>query len=605
MNTKSWSLVQIGIVLVLSIISLVSTVKSATIDCDIIVAGGSLAGISAAFASAQTSPELRICYTDITDWVGGQATASATSAIDFGSNWDNFPSNVVKLFGELLLSEGIGNNNASFNPGGCTVSPKCFLPQIAVDWLMQKANAYPNLSIYLNTTIIGATVDNTTGRIVALRAVQRTPTPAYPNGYERLLSQAIEDWYSPVNSSYFTKTIYDFVLGPPSGVIIEGTEFGDVLMNTAGVHIAQGMEIMNETDLVYNDSYLCGQAATVCFWISIDQDEAPQPDPTPYGSDVGYILPNISHWNNTSLDHAFIWRRSYAVDPYNDSTINLGDVFLINEQDGNDLLNSNIFLPLKDAYEQVYSGEWRGGMNLTALAMAEQRSFAYYWNLKNGTANVYPNFLSHFRLNTTTAGTTTGLAKMPYLRESRRAQHGIQDFRLCHDFAAHDNPNPGPPGCWRPYATTDNVASTDNGSTVPLDGLGFRWVDTVGIGSYGFDIHHLNTCDYPSYLNYKPDPGPSSPYYIPFRALTVDTVPNLLVVGKSMSQTFLANAVTRLHPTEVASGTAAGVAAAAMVSHGFDSLTMYKNISLLQGYLNSTTIGAPLDWNLTKTAEQR
>ena len=37
----------------------------------------------------------------------------------------------------------------------------------------------------------------------------------------------------------------------------------------------------------------------------------------------------------------------------------------------------------------------------------------------------------------------------------------------------------------------------------------------------------------------------TKPYYIPFRALTVGGAPNLLVAGKTMSQTFHASSATR------------------------------------------------------------
>ena len=62
------------------------------------------------------------------------------------------------------------------------------------------------------------------------------------------------------------------------------------------------------------------------------------------------------------------------------------------------------------------------------------------------------------------------------------------------------------------------------------------------------------------------DPLPTlAPYFVPFRALTSDEVPNLLLAGKTMAQTFLANAATRFHPVEWATGAAAGAAATQFV----------------------------------------
>jgi hypothetical protein len=47
---------------------------------------------------------------------------------------------------------------------------------------------------------------------------------------------------------------------------------------------------------------------------------------------------------------------------------------------------------------------------------------------------------------------------------------------------------------------------------------------------------------------------------------------NLLVAGKAMAQTFIANEATRMHPVEYASGVAAGVAAS-MLAAGDASTT--------------------------------
>jgi hypothetical protein len=111
--------------------------------------------------------------------------------------------------------------------------------------------------------------------------------------------------------------------------------------------------------------------------------------------------------------------------------------------------------------------------------------------------------------------------------------------------------------------------------------------DRMAIGSYDCDMHTIKGCVYPSYMHTY---YPILPYYIPFRAMTNRDRPNMLVAGKTMAQSFLANSgnksmppynsslilhflmvvpyvcvATRLHPVEWSSGTAAGVAAAFMV----------------------------------------
>ena len=50
-----------------------------TVDCDIVVAGGSTASLAAAITATEADPSLIVCFTEITDWPGGQMTAGKAS----------------------------------------------------------------------------------------------------------------------------------------------------------------------------------------------------------------------------------------------------------------------------------------------------------------------------------------------------------------------------------------------------------------------------------------------------------------------------------------------------------------------------------------------
>jgi ATP-dependent protease ClpP protease subunit len=71
----------------------------------------------------------------------------------------------------------------------------------------------------------------------------------------------------------------------------------------------------------------------------------------------------------------------------------------------------------------------------------------------------------------------------------------------------------------------------------------------------------------------------------------------LLVAGKAMAQTFLANSATRLHPIEWASGVAAGVAAADMARHRSTSRQLLERIDELQEKIAAQT---PIEWTLQR-----
>ena len=97
----------------------------------------------------------------------------------------------------------------------------------------------------------------------------------------------------------------------------------------------------------------------------------------------------------------------------------------------------------------------------------------------------------------------------------------------------------------------------------------------------------------------------TKPSYVPFRALMVGDASNLLVAGKTMSQTFHANGATRLHPSEWTTGVAAAGTAVLMVRNQWTSADAYTNVDAVRSFLNSTTIGQPLDWSGAPPSGQR
>ena len=105
----------------------------------------------------------------------------------------------------------------------------------------------------------------------------------------------------------------------------------------------------------------------------------------------------------------------------------------------------------------------------------------------------------------------------------------------------------------------------------------------------------LVSCDYPPT---SPRDTRRFPFYIPFRALTNRDFNNLLVAGKTMAQSFMANSATRLHPIEWSTGTAAGVAAALMARNNWTSTQAIDHITELQTLVRRHT---PIDWTIDGT----
>jgi hypothetical protein len=119
-----------------------------------------------------------------------------------------------------------------------------------------------------------------------------------------------------------------------------------------------------------------------------------------------------------------------------------------------------------------------------------------------------------------------------------------------------------------------------------------RFADRIALGAYPADIHRLTGVEYPAYLAAAHD---TLPFHIPFRALTNRQFKNMLVAGKTMSQSFLANSATRLHPIEWSTGAASGVAAAMMARDASSSRQLLEHIDRLQQRVRRYT---PIDWTI-------
>jgi hypothetical protein len=272
---------------------------------------------------------------------------------------------------------------------------------------------------------------------------------------------------------------------------------------------------------------------------------------------------------NTALDFKTDLGDSYQIPVGEQSNQNWGT--------GNDYPLGYIFLSQQSSVDQALSKEgWQGGINLPVMRAMEQRAYGWYHFYKTQSLEqVRP----HLHINQSQVGTAHGLSKMPYLRESRRSRQGITGFKLL-------------------YSRDLNSTAVGNNRT------SHTYPDTIAIGDYFFaDIHGLavqsGACGATtSYPNYLLKDYPLLPFFIPFRAITNAALPNVLTPGKNMAQSFLANAGTRLHPTEYSTGVAAGAAAFLMAGPtGYKSTEeVYAHIDELQELLQSDSIRSPLTW---------
>ena len=381
-------------------------------DCDVLIAGGSLAALAAAITAANTTISGRICLTEPTDWLGGQLTSSNVPP-DFGE-FNKVKENLPQSFVSLL--NRVTSPVWSYNPGMCWVSIKCFQAFHATSairkWL--EDDFAGNLRVYYNTVISDSNINSETGNIDEVVAIKRS-SKSVEEEWSRNLSEELPDWYSTEESDSYFKTSLRF-----SGFqsVVEATEFGDILM-TSGVRVAQGYEYPTEDGPALNTG--CGQSAVLPFYMSYGVQSALEQQLQVPRGDAGsqpYTLHGDLTW-----EQMWTYRRALAVNvpqdqdvlsqatasPGEQSNINLdndyGDAYIflpfsqlfsrepipdaVSDEDyGDEFPSSSIptssfkstsFSPLSIAAHLLDdSAKWAGGINLAALKGMEQRSYGYF-----------------------------------------------------------------------------------------------------------------------------------------------------------------------------------------------------------------------------------
>ncbi len=565
-----------------------------TANCDVVIAGGSTAALAAALTAAKDGAST--CLLEPTDWVGGQLLSVPAIDIAWGdatrpgfptlgsSVIDRDPNNLPPVFKDWM--QGLRQTTTT-GLLTCSVSgiDGCYLPvkstfSAATDktllstYINPAIAAQPRLQVFYGSVVKSVATQATVGgkqKIVSLTAIRRTPKSG--SGYDDVnypLSADIADWYASADSARFNKQLITFSSSRVGGAIfIDATELGDVLAVSKSAYTI-GVENI-EGDLAGDES--CGQAIVYPFFMKYKATSGGVPDNSPL-----WTAPNPTFYSyKAKPTDAFTWSSIWAyrrvanplgTTPYPGSTefqiANLGNsISNQNWGTGNDYPFGYLFKGKSASLNEVNSpAGWQGGINVSVLAGAERHAIGWFKWMRERAPQ---SSAGRITIGTELTGTATGLAKFPYLRDTRRSM-GIENFRL---------------------KTTDFVPDVSTPNT------GRRFSDRVALANYPVDIHWVNGCAASARTPAIDHPYPS---YLPFRALTNISTENLLVAGKTMSTSFLANAATRLQPEEFASGQAAGAAASYMVRAGLSSTSVaYQNIVALQ--LNTVKY-TPNQWTI-------
>ncbi|NJK74520.1 MAG: FAD-dependent oxidoreductase [Microcoleus sp. SU_5_6] len=631
---RSIASVALGLITLISAINPAFSAPPRNLDkeetCDILVAGGGLAGAATAYEGLLAGRT--VCITEITDWVGGQISAQGTSALD---ERDTQRSLLFYPRGYLELRRRIKERYGRLNPGGCWVSYSCFMPydghKILFEMLQDAASRgkgtlkwFPNTVIKelgITPAVAGNSVSGQ--QIKSAIAIQHKPATNTPPINNEPLSQTIEDAYRYENSPRFNKTIIRFIPQPPNQsnrqprpvdwYVVDATETGE-LIALADVPYRLGIDprspLEPSSGSPTGDAY-CTQGFTYTFAMEATKEPQQHQVPSFYQQYAPYYSYELQRLASFPLVFSYRQIRSMRPDETRPSDpkkfpIYPGDISMQNWTWGNDYRpgtsQDNLIYTREQLQtaSQLQPGGWMGGLRTETLRRGEEHAKGYfYWlvtgttdsQLGNGVKKPYPNNRWLSGLDSP-MGTVHGLSKYPYMREGRRiigrpSFNDPQGFTIWEvDMSRTD---------FKADFYRQNLSEKEyrnlwlavGGLNAPALGVGSQSVedtksrsrariypDSVGIGHYAIDFHPCMTNSPPEAPGNteregtRKGQGQAYPFQIPLRAMIPQKIDNMLVAGKSIAVSHTAAAAYRVHSFEWSAGVAAGVTAAFSLENG-------------------------------------
>ncbi|MEB3290872.1 MAG: FAD-dependent oxidoreductase [Leptolyngbya sp.] len=530
-------------------------------ECEVVVVGGSLGGVAAAGHAMASGAQT--CLIEVAPWLGGQISAQGVSALDeslgmrqqnnFSPGWVRFRRIIEEQVVHLPAWSPGSKIRLTRDLNSCWVGGLCFMPEAgakASEQFLRETGAAGHSRWATMTAFKGADFNPTGQLITAVYAVQRIPRD--PNDVPRgRLSEDLAEWYS-----WSPTEAYDRVpirMQAPEGktmVVIDATDTGE-LVAWAKVPYRLGSEskaTTGEPNAAAFDNPDCTQAFTYPFGIAIRNDGGDslatlarlEPAYNIHEHRSVYDLEGFPFFSGKGV---FNYRRivSHTRNDAHTGTPAPGDISMINWNRGNDWNWMDPPLILKDE-ELAASGQyqnWMGGLSQSALQFAEEHALVFArWLIETQASPEMP--LAYLSGPDSPMGTLSGLSMVPYFREGRRIlgrpAYGQSAFMIRENDMRIGFPD-----------------QRDFGPTA------------VGVSHYAIDIHG---CRYRNWFPSgdavsAPAPEPQvNPIQLPLESLIPQGVDNLLIGGKALAATHIANASTRVHYGEWQAGSAAGVTAA-------------------------------------------
>lgn len=534
-----------------------SLTDSGELSADVVISGGGLGGCAAALAAL--SNNLNVILTEETDWIGGQISQQGVPPDEHpwiethGATklYREFRSSVRQYYRLNYTLTDTARANKYLNPGDGSVSKLCFEPRVAFTVLMDMLIPYissKKLVLLTDYKIVSADV---TGNIVrALKAVNQV------HGKSLILS-----------APYF----------------IDATELGDLLPLT-GTEFITGTESQKETRELHAPEKANrdnNQAFTVCFAMDYIPGEnhliekprdydfwrnlKPKMEPPWSGKllDLFYSNPsslapkelgfNPEGIETSPLLNLWNYRRIINKNNFKPNTY-LSDITVVNWPQNDYMLGNLIGASPSEFKKHVESARQ---LSLSLL----------YWLQTEAPRPDKGYGWPGLRLRNDIMGTEDGLAKYPYIRESRRIK---ALFTVLEEHVGKEN---------RSLVTgkiNDNTAAD--------------FYDSVGIGYYHIDLHP--SCAGDNYIDFD-----SLPFQIPLGALIPERVENLIPANKNIGTTHITNGCYRLHPVEWNIGESVGLLVAFALNKKVIPRAVRESKELLEEFQNlARARGIETEW---------
>lgn len=496
--------------------------KNLFFEADMVVAGGGLGGCAAALAALRNG--LSVILTEETDWLGGQLSQQGVPPDEHQWIETHGATQLYRDFRTAIRQYYIkhypltekARNRKHLNPGDGAVSRLCHEPRVAVAVLNDMFMPYISsgkLTLLLEHKAISADVK---GSKVQSLEVVNIKTKAR----------------SKLSAPYF----------------VDATELGDLLPIT-GTEFVTGTESKSETNELHapeKGNPENNQAFTMCFAIDYRPGENHVIEkPAEYAFWKDFIPKMAKPWSGKLLDLSYsnpktletkqlgfhpagiktgdmlnLWnyRRIISKDNFKPGTY-AGDITIVNWPQNDYFLGNLIGASEKEFQKHVNRAKQ---LSLSLL----------YWLQTEAPRPEGGKGWPEIRLRKDIMGTEDGLAKYPYVRESRRIK---ALFTIKEEHVGAEN---------RALAVT-------NGAPGPKDKAA-HFHDSVGVGYYHIDLHPSSGGD--NYIDFA-----SLPFQIPLGALLPVRMENLLPANKNIGTTHITNGCYRLHPVEWSIGEAVGL----------------------------------------------